>query len=668
MNYRLVHDRAEILVIDDDPNICEMIKDCLEQEHLHCWMAHNAEEVGGLIREKEFDVVISDICMPEKTGLDILQYINHLCPKTKTILMTGHRRSDWAQQALRNGAYDYLEKPLDMNQFHAVVRQALQEQRAEQNQLDPHRLVDRHGTLILDKEGVIQFSSDNFIRLSGRNPVNVLGMHFDDVLYQSSNEVSSLQGDDGHTGSIPPRHFSNVCFEDLVRSSSVPQKVTVTLARNDGKPFDCELEIRAVPLEEAGLIYHVRIIDLSPVDPSDSQKVLHVHDPVGHDQLTGLPNHRAFQDELSRLCYQCRRYGHSLAVMLLDVKNFGDLNATYGYSTGDDLLVDVGKMIRKRVRLADYVARYSSDEFAVIMPETDGRSAMILAERLCETVKKHCFSVGSKEIYLSLCVGIVECQSGFIESQNELLHRANDALKFSASQSEPQVILWGSSLGLDKAYDVDQPDPLSAELSQFDHVDKHLRAAYMEMARSLVAAVEAKDPFTQKHSLNVANYAEFLARYFDLDETEIGIIRCAATLHDVGKIGIPDEILVKPGPLTGEEFELIKQHSIIGADILGKSAFFSSEVPLVRHHHEWYDGRGYPDGLAGEAIPFGARIINVCDAVDCMFNIRSYKQGYNLDKVLSELESNSGTQFDPKLAEAMMGFLADHPEKIQYPG
>jgi len=150
-------------------------------------------------------------------------------------------------------------------------------------------------------------------------------------------------------------------------------------------------------------------------------------------------------------------------------------------------------------------------------------------------------------------------------------------------------------------------------------------------------------------------------------DNETEVLRCAAMLHNIGKIGIPDAILTKPGRLTDEEFEIIKTHPIIGADILGQTSFLAAEVGIVRHHHERWDGKGYPDGLAGDAIPLGARLINVCDAADCMFNVRSYKEGYNLDKVIGELERNSGTQFDPRLAELMIEFLKTTPDKIHYP-
>lgn len=193
---------------------------------------------------------------------------------------------------------------------------------------------------------------------------------------------------------------------------------------------------------------------------------------------------------------------------------------------------------------------------------------------------------------------------------------------------------------------------------------RRLRDAHLDTVMALVAAVEAKDPHTERHSVHVSCYAGCLARELHLSHRETEVVKTAAVMHDIGKIGVPDAILTKPGPLTDEEFAVIKQHPTTGAAILRSTTCLRRELPLVWHHHEWYDGSGYPEGLRGDQIPFGARILQVADSIDAMLLPRSYKKSYSLDKVISEIEHGHGTQFDPVVAEVALRWLEHDREQL----
>jgi len=186
----------------------------------------------------------------------------------------------------------------------------------------------------------------------------------------------------------------------------------------------------------------------------------------------------------------------------------------------------------------------------------------------------------------------------------------------------------------------------------------------IESVSALVRTVEAKDPYTKQHSEHVTHYAVNLSRCVKLPVDTIQSIRTASLLHDIGKIGVPDHILTKPGPLTQEEFGLVRQHPLLGAEILRNISVFAGEARLVRHHHENWDGSGYPDGLAGEDIPLGARIINIADSIDAMLMERSYKKSYSVEKMLSELDRCAGAQFDPELARTAVRWCGDHPDRM----
>jgi putative nucleotidyltransferase with HDIG domain len=194
------------------------------------------------------------------------------------------------------------------------------------------------------------------------------------------------------------------------------------------------------------------------------------------------------------------------------------------------------------------------------------------------------------------------------------------------------------------------------------------RQASLDSILALVHAVEAKDPYTRRHSEQVAHYAVHIAEHLELSEGEVESIRIAALVHDIGKIGVPDHILSKPGPLTEEEFEEIRRHPRLGAEILENIRAFSVEACLVRYHHENWDGSGYPGGLVGEETPLGARIVGIGDSIDAMLMERTYKQGYSVERMLGELTRCAGTQFQPWLVAGVADWCHRHPDEMFLPG
>ncbi len=197
--------------------------------------------------------------------------------------------------------------------------------------------------------------------------------------------------------------------------------------------------------------------------------------------------------------------------------------------------------------------------------------------------------------------------------------------------------------------------------------DDRLKQTLLESAGALVRAVEAKDPYTRKHSDHVAYYAEQLARYVGISEEAIESIRIAALLHDIGKIAVPDSILVKLGKLSQAEFALIRRHPDVGAEILENITMLRAEARLVRYHHENWDGSGYPTGLVGEKIPLGSRILNIADSIDAMLMHRTYKRAYPVDQMLEELNRCASGQFEPDLARQTGDWCRNNPSKLILP-
>lgn len=195
--------------------------------------------------------------------------------------------------------------------------------------------------------------------------------------------------------------------------------------------------------------------------------------------------------------------------------------------------------------------------------------------------------------------------------------------------------------------------------------NERIEKAYLDMVQTLRYTVEAKDSYTRGHSDRVSEYSVLIGRKLGLQEEQIKTLRIGGLFHDIGKIGIPDSILLKPGRLTDEEYTQIKAHPGIGAHILGSADIFKDIIPIVKHHHEKYDGTGYPGMLKGEEIPYLARIAAVADTFDAMTSRRSYRGPIDIEHVKDEIKRCEGTQFDPQVAEAFLEILNNNYEKIQ---
>ena len=291
----------------------------------------------------------------------------------------------------------------------------------------------------------------------------------------------------------------------------------------------------------------------------------------------------------------------------------------------------------------------------------------------------HCLSLGDyqqamRAIWAS-CPDVLVCdiilgeESGYALMSEALAQRSSCRVLLISSGFSVIDLSKALSLG---AYDY-FPMPLDAAslvqtaLAPIQKSPQPQPHTSLESVRALVRAVEAKDAYTLSHSQHVAHYARHLARYLCLPAEDVEIINIAAQLHDVGMIAVSAETLTKAGSLSEEEFETIRRHPSMGAHILEQIGTFGRQVPLVRHHHERWDGQGYPAGLRGGEIPLGSRVILLADSIDAMLMPRSYKRAYAMGEMCGELTRCAGRQFDPDLAPKALQWCLLHPEKIIHP-
>jgi len=356
------------------------------------------------------------------------------------------------------------------------------------------------------------------------------------------------------------------------------------------------------------------------------------------DPLTRLHNHRYYQSRLDAEIAAAVRYGEGVSLIVLDIDDFCAVNAAGGHATGDALLVEIARAVERAVRTCDVVCRSGGDEIAIILPQTASDTALGIAERVLGGIRTVTAPNG-RRVTASAGVGSLPRMAG---ERSELVDRAEAAL------------YWAKTHGKDRAFLFD------GDLTVAGDIDERVRAlrerADHATVRSLAAAVDARDEQTQDHSGNVARYAVALARELDLDDRTVLQIEHAALLHDVGKIGVPDAVLFKAGPLTAAEWARMRQHAVLGEEILS-STTMREILPWVRHHHEHWDGSGYPDGLSGDAIPLGARIIALANAYDAMRSSRPHRAALSRTAALQEIDLGLGTAYDPALGETFIDLV-----------
>ncbi len=339
----------------------------------------------------------------------------------------------------------------------------------------------------------------------------------------------------------------------------------------------------------------------------------------------------AFRTQLELDVARAHRYKRPLAVALLDIDRFRHLNLEQGYAVGDAVLVAVGRMIADRTRVHDLTCRMGGDEFGFLLPETGAAAATGAIGRILVELE----DVEAGGIRgVSASVGIAALETG--QQPESVLAAARSALEQARAGGGGQVVVFGRSAD-------DGEAPL-----EFGHGD---------VIAALASALQERDRYTGKHSETVVDLTARVGDALALDSDEIGRVRTAALLHDIGKVGVPDEILHKPGPLTEREWEIMRQHPAIGERILRAIPGLGAVARIVRHEHERWDGNGYPDNLAGAAIPVGSRVILACDAYHAMTSDRPYRKAMQHPEAMAELTSNAGTQFDPEVVQALVGYL-----------
>ena len=360
------------------------------------------------------------------------------------------------------------------------------------------------------------------------------------------------------------------------------------------------------------------------------------------DGVTDLFNHRSMQEKLNAEINRARKGKNTLTIVMMDLNNFKFFNDTYGHPVGDSVLRKVADCLRDTCRADDVLGRYGGDEFIALLTDTDARGALEVCARIAARVEETAYiEVEGRRIPISLSFGAaVYPHDG--EVALELLTLA-DANLYEAKRGGAPLMIQRNTA------------EETQELRQLKNVGVGGSFGVLD---ALVTAIDNKDHYTRRHSEDVAHWATLMVRQLGHSADTQRAVRICGLLHDVGKIAVPDAVLRKPGRLNDDEFNIMQQHPVFGALIVKDVPNLEEVLGGIRHHHERFDGKGYPDKLKEEAIPFMGRLLAVPDCFSAMTTDRPYRKALSWVEALDEIERGKGTQFDPVMADAFLEIIA----------
>ncbi len=357
------------------------------------------------------------------------------------------------------------------------------------------------------------------------------------------------------------------------------------------------------------------------------------------DYLTDLYNERYLIEYIEKHIVENSLKKLSLA--LIDIDNFKIINAILGYDSGDITLQYLSKAAKRFFPIECTVCRLYKDTFAIALPGVDSQASYEIIEKFRSYIYQD-----QKEVQFTLSCGLSTFPND-TDNKNDLLIYSRKALETAKNIGRNKTITF---------------PVLMRKSKLIEKIQTRTKDITMQAIFSLVETINQRDSYTKKHSESVAGYAFLLAEYIGLSSSEAEKHRIAGLLHDIGKIGIGEKVLSKPGRLTDEEYAIMKTHVLRGIEILKNFPALKDILPLIAAHHERHDGKGYPYGLKGASIPAGAKILSIADSFDAMTTDRPYKKGVALDLALKELQNCAGSQFDPYLVECFCKMVEKNKE------
>jgi diguanylate cyclase (GGDEF)-like protein len=818
-------DAVRVLLVDDDEAVRTVLKKGLEIHGFEVRTAsHGGEALRGLLTHP-VDVVVTDLKMSPMDGLTFLSEALHIWPWLGTVVLSGHVTEETRRKALRLGVGSILSKPVMVDVLSESVREEsmaarvrLASRSGAANAFGEHQFskiwdLSRQAMSADTRQdairGLVAAFSDAFKSIASATLTHdaereMLCVHVSDPVPPAFlDDVRGQIAERGRLLGYKPRSSDqgvDVFGAGLAEDASMPEdyRCVIIPLLGDGDLLGVLTlvvpETRDLGESFMSFLYHATHLLSSAIVALDAIRM-----QAAHDDLTGFYNRRQLRVELANMWAMSRRYSLTLALLVVDLDYFKNVNDQYGHLIGDQVLRELAALVRYVCRTTDVVGRYGGDELVIVVPDATPESLRILAERLQVAAHEHVFCKGTHDVKCTLSIGGASAGVGpKPKSTDELFERADAALYQAKDGGRDRSVIWeepssdsdsgaaagspsseeapsenseirvlvvddeqhvrdalglqlgalgysvataasgGDALALiadtSTEYQVIMVDlglgdmsglellqtlqemnsaaarivitgratvsntveclragaddfiqkpitledltltlphavdyhRLRAENRRYqDHLEdlvrqrgtaltealKRARSSLQFSLNALIKMLDARERITSTHSQRVQHLTIFVAKQMGLPRDEIAMVGQGALLHDVGKIGIPDAILMKPGPLTESEWQTMRTHPGIGYKILKDSPDLQSAALIVMHHHERFDGAGYPQGLSGEQIPLGARIFAVVDAYDAMRSVRPYKAAVSPRDTMREILACRGTHFDPSVVD-----------------
>lgn len=669
---------VHLLLVEDSPDQVELIRRAFQRTFpkIPITWVDNGQAAIELLAERSFTLILLDYGLPRMTGLETLIKIQERGNDIPVVVITGQGDERVAVETMKMGAYDYIIKTHDyLSTLPSVVERVIEQHRVKARLIESqeaYRILNEVSLSIsveLNVETLLQKMVDGACRMVQAEMGTILlidpktrkvvllktsGVAFDamflegkldawgifDRLFKDRQPYATSSSDE--IGTMLPPHspaMLEVVVVPLLKHGEVKGFLLVA-NKVSGLPFE---------REESNLLFTLALYASTALENAQllqETKVLAIT-----DSLTGLYNHREFQRKLQEEVERSRRYEHEFSLLMMDIDHFKSLNDTYGHQVGDAILKAVGRLIQEEVRMVNISARYGGEEFAIVLPETSLRNAFLVAERVRKKIFTNRFVLADdRETMVTVSIGVAAYPSDG-ENREGLIYAADQSLYMAKEAGRNFVYCYSDGLRSRNKTEVN-PD-------QYRDSDS--------MGNDMVTTRTAKGlgghlGEVGVHVEQVSRYAMLLAKAVGIDDRGVESLRVAGLLHDIGILAIPDRILSKIEELTQEEREIIKFHPGMSEMILRKAGQLQDVLPAILHHHERFDGKGYPDGLKGERIPLLARILGVVDAYQAMVSLRSYREPPSYSEILEELKRNAGTQFDPKLIELFIQLLEENKQ------
>lgn len=401
---------------------------------------------------------------------------------------------------------------------------------------------------------------------------------------------------------------------------------------------------------------------VSSLEKELSKKSKKIEEITLVDPLTGCYNWRYFLNRAQQELNRCRRHLYSVSFIGVDIDNFRQINEIYGVRVADRVTKELVGILRTISRREDVLARWRSDEFFMIIPHLDDKNAYTVAQRIKEKISVHRFKYKRITLTIKVSIGVVSSPEDNIFNARDIINALNKCFT-SAERKGGDTIIFYSQAKFKPLLKQKSKASIRELREKIEGMNVLLNRDLMEMIYGFARTIEAKDSYTGKHVEYTSVLAEEIARNLNLPEEEIENIKHAAVLHDLGKVGIDENILSKKGPLTAKEREIIKTHPSIAAEILREIRSLRGALSAILYHHERYDGKGYPLGLKGEEIPLSARIVAVADVYQALISDRPYRKAYSKEKALEIIKQESGKQFDSKIVKVFLKIVDKVNEK-----